>query len=194
MALHVNLIAERGVEREFIDAAAASALQLADAMGMSQEPQYDLHTIEESVLAVNRKGQVDAAVLDTITPFTLGGLSMLIVSRDLGVGDTYPRPLNFVYGVSTMAKGNLVVSTHRMQSVGMFQTLTLHEAGHAVGLVTDTAPNYDRVSSFAGHCVKRCIMRPGNNISDMQKLTRDAHVHGPFCGDCSGYLRSRVRR
>lgn len=191
--MHVGVIAGRGVEAGFLEATAESAVRLSDALGFDELPEFSLQEIDDEQLTTNRRGQVDCTVIDNLPAFVNGGLTVVVTSRDLGVGDDYPRPLNFLYGISHKGRGNLLMSTHRMRTTGDFAALTLHESGHSFGLVEAGQPNYDRISSFAGHCVNPCVMQPGNDYADLQKMVRQNQSRDPFCGDCSGFL-GRVLR
>lgn len=192
MGMPVNLVADSGVEQEHIVAVCASAYQLSEAIGLPTDPELRVQRIGDRVLRMNSRGQIDESVINDLAPLRNGGLTFVVVSKDLGVPDSYPRQLNFLFGVSNKNTGNVILSTHRMQTVEDVQALALHESGHSVGLVSETARNYDRLSSFAGHCVNDCVMVPGNSYADMVKMRSRIEQPHPFCGDCTGFL-SRMR-
>jgi len=188
MGLCVNIVAERSVENEFLVAAAGSSLRLSEAAGLTGESDFRVQEIGDNDLKTNRLGQVDCAAIDTIPEFVRGGLTMVITARDLGVGPSHPRRLNFVFGMSHNAKGKLILSTHRMRSTGDFGALATHEGGHSLGLVNPLMKNYDNDNFFPGHCVNDCVMQPAHSYDDMPNMVRQNERAHPFCGDCTGYL------
>lgn len=189
MRYSAEILAEPAVTQEHLIAATISIVRLADSMGFRGDPDVSFKTIQNNVLTLNRNGQIDRTVIDAM-PYE-DKLRLIVTARDLGVGDAERARLNFVFGTSRL--GRVIMSTQRLQTSDDFGALTLHEAGHAEGLVQTSQSNYDRLSSFGGHCVNQCLMLPGNSYTDMQSMVRRYHSHNPFCDDCSDFLGGRPR-
>lgn len=189
MRYSAEIFAEPAVAQEHLIAAASSIVRLADSMGFRGDPDVSLQTLADDVLTLNRRGQVDRTVIDTM-PYD-DKLRLIVTARDLGVGDAETARLSFVFGTSRL--GRVIMSTQRLQTTDDFGALTLHEAGHAEGLVQASQRNYDRLSSFSGHCVNRCVMLPGNSYTDMRSMVKRYQSDDPFCGDCSDFLGGRPR-
>ncbi len=133
-------------------------------------------------------GQIDSAVIGDIPAWEDGSMHIMVVKSDLGASDAR---LNFCYGRSRYASGNFIVSAARLNEEEIIGA-TVHEAGHAVGLVSSDMPQYDGNSSFDGHCVHECVMQAVNTLEEMRRATR--HVLGNmavagFCDDCDSHLQ-----
>lgn len=189
MGMPVTIVADRRLDEDLFVGAVSFAWQLSDAYGIGYDPQLSIQRISEGDLRHNRLGQVDCTVIDDLPRFANKGITAVVVAKDLGVPDNYRRPLNFLYGVSNFRSGNFIMSTHRLKLPEDAGAIALHEAGHSLGLVPETAPNYDRLSSFPGHCQNVCIMRPGSGYSDDEKMVKHIDSHDPFCVDCIALLR-----
>ncbi len=142
--------------------------------------------LEESLPRIG--SQVDSAIITSVPPWEDRSMHVMVVKSDLGASDA---GLNFCYGRSAHASGNFIVSAARLNEEEIFGA-TVHEAGHAVGLVTREMPQYDERSSFDGHCRNDCVMQAVNTLEEMRQTTR--HVLGNmavagFCGDCDSYLQ-----
>ncbi len=108
---------------------------------------------------------------------------VLVSSRDF-----YARDLNFCFG-SGIHEFGMVLSTARFRGdPERLTTVTMHEMGHAFGLIPSTRTK-NVTSSLGLHCTNRCIMRQGLTSSEWEAHARDRITYGPFCQQCINDLR-----
>jgi predicted Zn-dependent protease len=79
----------------------------------------------------------------------------------------------------------------------MFKTIVMHEIGHTLGLLPESAPNYTRSKSpiFHGHCRHGyCIMSQNTRAANEKQRTESRlSRQNPICDDCLNYLIERNR-
>lgn len=143
--------------------------------------------LDRQLPRVNRR-QVDSAIVETGTPWSDRSFTAFVTANDLGASDVN---VGFCYGRARNAGGNIIISAARLEQTDMLG-LTLHESGHAVGLVQPDMEQYDRISNFAGHCGNSCVMETVNGPRDMRvvvdKILANTVTIG-FCGDCHGFMQ-----
>lgn len=176
--MRAQIFYEQGVGSNYIDAAKLAYDTLGNVTGETarmtvQELDFTLPSLAN--------GQIDSEIIENIA--TNRGNSILIVTRrDLGAAG-----LNYIFGRSTDGRRSAIVSSRRLVDTTMVG-LTVHELGHSVGSVSDNSPQYNRDTSFAGHCANECVMEPVNNISEMnatvEKIMAHPHTAG-FCLECA---------
>ncbi len=180
----------------FVDTAVAAesveAVQFALDTFREQTPQLalahpEVTRTELDYLLPQHGKQTDSAVIESVTPWNNRSFDVYLTSRDLGASDAR---IAYCYGRSRFAGGALIMSAARLDSVDLFG-LTLHESGHAVGLVGEDKPQYDATSRFEGHCSNACVMEAVNNPDDMRRVTTTVLAKTTtvgFCDDCADHL------
>lgn len=182
--MKANIFYEPGISDSHIDAAKMSYEVLAHVQEKAPSVAVKKLDIELPTLPT---GQIDSSFIDRVSVED-GSSAMFVMSRDLGA-----RGLNFCFGRSAYNQHASIVSGARVEPTTMFG-LGLHELGHSEGVVAESAPNYDRVTSFGGHCINLCVMQPVNNIDEMnatiEKFMNHPHSAG-FCIYCARDLSSK---
>lgn len=113
--------------------------------------------------------------------------------------DIYFRDLNLAIGAADPDWRNVVLSTYRFKDLDgkikheCIKTETIHELGHAFGLLPDERTrNVDY--SLGKHCNNTCTMRQGNMVpTDWIDITNDRLRYGTLCRDCREDLENIFR-
>jgi hypothetical protein len=132
---------------------------------------------------------VDPDFMDGVGQWVNGYFNLFVTGRRLGTQALHGRALK--------GAGLAAVSTYGLSNVEDHVALqlaaaTIHESGHAFGLVDKGSSRYDRIT---GHCGNLCVMQAGSRTDPHQldrvtSLVRNAASTGGFCNGCSTDLQS----
>jgi len=103
--------------------------------------------------------------------------------------DMYSGNTNFVIGLAQRGIGT-TLSTYRFRELRRrdryecIKTETIHELGHAFGLIpSGRTSNVEK--SLGKHCTNVCTMRQGLTVpNDWLEISRDRLSVGALCGQC----------
>jgi len=97
----------------------------------------------------------------------------------------YGRP-----GVGAVISINRFKGLNKKQRIECIKTGTMHELGHAFGLVPDSRTE-DFEYSLGKHCTNKCVMRRGINVPrDWVRMSEDRLKYGALCERCADDLKS----
>lgn len=197
----IELLWQSGVPKTYIRAAenalrrAISCLGIADRLhvtvgGAHADITSILKTARQTAKSINRPGQAYADDLvrwlskPSWHPAGWRGIGMLIVNDDLGC-----RGDDFIFGSANGAGATVSTFRYRRDTrigdpIGLFETLVMHELGHAIG-----AANPDRGSAiqewFGPHCTNPCVMRQRDDLPEFEAdVLPVLKTEEPYCRQC----------
>jgi len=111
----------------------------------------------------NQRGQYDAnALISFLDTFKNKGIAIWILPCDI-----YCQGFNFVFGIAK-PYSCAVLSTARLNTVGLIRKEAIHEIGHILGLT---------------HCKEPCVMAYSNSLPEVMRKSDE------LCEKCRRRLR-----
>ncbi|MBL8122154.1 hypothetical protein JNM87_05405 [Candidatus Saccharibacteria bacterium] len=188
MELTSRIIVERGVPTRMVKAAELG--MIATLRQVHPNPAVRVQDVD-GYFPMLQGDQVDARVIEGQLAWAGGGVNVWLTARDLGFVRGDGSRVNFLYGLASDG-GHLIVSGYRLdkhspESRTELLTTVVHETGHVLGLVDETASRHSRKYGFSGHCINPCTMEASNGIDDTRR-TRDKLLGeiatAGFCNEC----------
>jgi hypothetical protein len=136
----------------------------------------------------NNPSVVDPDFINSAPQWADGAFNLFVTGRRLGNQALHGRGLH--------GRGLAIVSTYGLsglEDAAAFELAasTVHESGHAFGLVEPTSARFNRATA---HCGNLCVMQTGSRtdphrLARITSLVANSALTGGFCGDCSADLQ-----
>jgi hypothetical protein len=178
------------VEPGVNEAAIGAAVCATDILGSNLPPslgglEADVVRLDHHFPSIPGHNQVDASFIECgdLPAWADESLNVFVTNRPLRLGRAV------LHGYARIGDGIAIASAARLDRNNPHVPLellavTLHESGHAFGLVNEGARQYNRATD---HCGNLCIMESGAEREpiDVAKLALgERGIQGGFCQDC----------
>ncbi len=107
--------------------------------------------------------------------------------------DMYSDGTRFITGLGTTYRAIISINRfqrlNRQDQVDCIKTVSIHEFGHACGLIPSSRINMVE-ESLGKHCINPCTMQQGLRVpDDWIKISNDRKDNGTFCRLCENDLK-----